>query len=43
MDRCLESMPPLYQVGPGQHEASCFLYDDRPVSTADDTQQVAAD
>ncbi|MEZ4640365.1 MAG: ABC transporter ATP-binding protein [Caldilineaceae bacterium] len=43
MDRCLESMPPLYQVGPGQHEASCFLYDDRPVSTADDAQQVAAD
>jgi peptide/nickel transport system ATP-binding protein len=43
MDRCLQSMPPLYQVGKGQHEASCFLYDDRPVSTADDARQVAAD
>jgi peptide/nickel transport system ATP-binding protein len=43
MDRCLQSMPPLYQVGKGQHEASCFLYDDLPVSMADDARQVAAD
>ncbi|MBI1297363.1 ATP-binding cassette domain-containing protein [bacterium] len=43
MDRCLQSMPPLYQVGPREHEASCFLYSDLPVSTADDARQVAAD
>ncbi|RME60498.1 MAG: ABC transporter ATP-binding protein [Caldilineae bacterium] len=31
MDRCLESLPPLYQVGPG-HEAACFLYEEQGVA-----------
>ncbi len=32
MDRCLESHPPLYQVGPGEHQAACFLYEDQPLA-----------
>lgn len=31
MPRCLEKQPPLYQVGEGDHEASCYLYDENPV------------
>ncbi len=30
MDRCLQSIPPLYRVGPKGHEAACFLYEDQP-------------
>ncbi|MBI3958368.1 MAG: ABC transporter ATP-binding protein [Chloroflexi bacterium] len=28
MDRCLQQHPPLYTVGPGRHEAACYLYDE---------------
>jgi peptide/nickel transport system ATP-binding protein len=28
MDRCLEKAPPLFTVGEGGHEASCYLYED---------------
>jgi peptide/nickel transport system ATP-binding protein len=31
MDKCLNAYPPLYTVGPGQHEAACYLYDDQTV------------
>ena len=31
MDRCLVAQPPLYPVGPGEHEASCYLYEGQPV------------
>jgi peptide/nickel transport system ATP-binding protein len=27
MDRCLQALPPLIQVGQAGHEASCYLYD----------------
>ena len=29
MDRCLQEHPPLYTVGPGKHEAACYLYDEQ--------------
>lgn len=29
MDRCLHQHPPLYTVGPGHHEAACYLYDEK--------------
>ncbi len=29
MDRCLKEHPPLYTVGPGRHEAACYLYDEQ--------------
>lgn len=29
MDRCLQQHPPLYTVGPGRHEAACYLYDEQ--------------
>ena len=29
MDRCLEAQPPLYKVDDLDHEASCYLYEDR--------------
>ncbi len=43
MDRCLQSMPPLYEVGSKRHEAACFLYDENPVAVKGDARQVAAD
>lgn len=30
MERCLTKRPPLYTVGPGGHEATCYLYDEKP-------------
>jgi peptide/nickel transport system ATP-binding protein len=27
MDRCLQSIPPLYQIEANNHQAACFLYD----------------
>jgi peptide/nickel transport system ATP-binding protein len=32
MDRCLEKQPPLYQINGRDHEASCYLYDEKPVA-----------
>jgi peptide/nickel transport system ATP-binding protein len=40
MDRCRQSAPPLYQVGPNQF-ASCFLHDGKPVK-ADSRSGAAA-
>jgi peptide/nickel transport system ATP-binding protein len=34
MDRCLEAQPPLYQIDDIDHQASCYLYADRPVANA---------
>ncbi|GIV80612.1 MAG: peptide ABC transporter ATP-binding protein [Litorilinea sp.] len=28
MPRCLEKRPPLYEVGPGGHQAACYLYEE---------------
>ena len=33
MEQCIQSAPPLYEVGPN-HYASCFLYKDRPVKAS---------
>ena len=33
MDRCLEAQPPLYKIDEIDHQASCYLYDHRPVAT----------
>jgi len=30
MDRCLQDMPPLYSIDGAEHEAACFLYEDKP-------------
>jgi peptide/nickel transport system ATP-binding protein len=35
MDRCLEAQPPLYQIDNIDHQASCYLYADRPVAHAE--------
>jgi peptide/nickel transport system ATP-binding protein len=32
MERCLEAQPPLYQIDDIDHQASCYLYADRPVA-----------
>jgi peptide/nickel transport system ATP-binding protein len=37
MDRCLEAQPPLYQIDSIDHEASCYLYADRPVAVTRET------
>lgn len=29
MDKCLSDLPPLYEVGPEGHVASCYLYDEQ--------------
>ena len=43
MDRCLTAQPPLYKVAGQDHEASCYLYDDRAVpSKADLHEQVTS-
>ena len=34
MDKCLTAQPPLYQMGSPGHEASCYLYEDKPVAPA---------
>ncbi len=31
MDKCLTAQPSLYNVGDREHEASCYLYDDKEV------------
>jgi peptide/nickel transport system ATP-binding protein len=30
MDRCLVSQPPLYPINGSNHEAACYLYDEKP-------------
>ncbi len=40
MDRCLETQPPLYQIDNIDHEASCYLYADRPVAAREPASQV---
>jgi len=32
MDRCLIKYPPLYQIDGVDHQAACYLYDDKPVA-----------
>ena len=32
MDRCLEKLPPLYQINGSDHQSACYLYDDRPIA-----------
>ncbi len=32
MDKCLTAQPPLYSVGEGEHEASCYLYEANEVA-----------
>jgi peptide/nickel transport system ATP-binding protein len=32
MARCLEKRPPLYLINGSEHQAACYLYDDKPVS-----------
>jgi peptide/nickel transport system ATP-binding protein len=32
MDKCLQARPPLFQMDEDSHEASCYLYEDRPVA-----------
>lgn len=39
MDRCLEAQPPLYQIDEVDHQASCYLYEDRPVLAARETAE----
>ncbi|MBX3082572.1 MAG: ABC transporter ATP-binding protein [Anaerolineae bacterium] len=34
MDRCLQSQPPLYQIGTDDHEASCYLYAEEQMAPA---------
>ena len=34
MDRCLTKQPPLYQIDGLDHQAACYLYDDKPVVEA---------
>ncbi len=46
MDRCLQSIPPLYPVGPKGHRAACFLYEEQPVdetASADEKVMSVAD
>jgi len=41
MDRCLDALPPLYQIEP-QHQAACYLYEQNqalPASAVSQTQQ----
>jgi peptide/nickel transport system ATP-binding protein len=33
MDRCLEKQPPLFEVGAGDHRASCYLYEAHEMET----------
>jgi len=33
MDRCLEAHPPLYKIDDIDHQASCYLYDEKEVAT----------
>ncbi len=35
MDKCLEKQPPLYQIDAIDHQASCYLYEDKPVAPAE--------
>lgn len=39
MDICLEAQPPLYKIDEIDHQASCYLYADRPVAT--EPEQIA--
>lgn len=32
MNRCLEKQPPLYQIDGSDHEAACYLYDEKSVA-----------
>lgn len=32
MDRCLTELPPLYHIDGLDHQAACYLYDDKPYS-----------
>ncbi len=32
MDRCLEEQPPLYKMDKPEHEAACFLYEEREIA-----------
>jgi peptide/nickel transport system ATP-binding protein len=32
MDRCLQAQPPLYQIDEIDHQAACYLYEERPVA-----------
>ncbi len=32
MDRCLEEQPPLFKMDKPEHEASCYLYEDREIA-----------
>jgi peptide/nickel transport system ATP-binding protein len=32
MDRCLEALPPLYEVGERGQQASCYLYEENAVA-----------
>jgi len=41
MDRCLAEHPPLYTVGPGRHEAACYLYDEHTNRPAEGKVAVA--
>jgi peptide/nickel transport system ATP-binding protein len=38
MDRCLEAQPPLYKIDEVDHQASCYLYEDREVAEASSTR-----
>jgi len=37
MDRCLESPPPLYKIDDIDHQASCFLHDEKAIATYNHT------
>jgi peptide/nickel transport system ATP-binding protein len=37
MDRCLEAQPPLYDVGPRDQKASCYLYEHQTLAEVEPT------
>lgn len=41
MEHCLKQHPPLYTVGIGQHEAACYLYDEKATSRSSAKKAVA--
>lgn len=42
MDRCLAKQPPLYHIDEVGHQATCYLYDDRPSTPLEQPENLPA-